>query len=75
MPLSLVTAVACMQKNAMFVVPSSDRCYASTLEKVAKENVTQIVTSEKNAALLKHEAPATLKMGLYPVGARCVGEG
>ena len=41
-----------MQKNAMFVVPSADRCYASTLEKVAKENVTQIVTLEKNAALL-----------------------
>ena len=75
MPLSLVTAVACMQKNAMFVIPSPERCYASTLDKVAKENVTQIVTSEKNAMLLKHEAPATLKMGLYPVGARRVGEG
>ena len=67
MPLSLVSAVACMQKNAMLVVPAAEPCYASTLEKAGKENVTQIVTSEQNAALLKHEAPATLKMGLYPV--------
>ena len=66
--------MACMQKNAMLVVPAAERCYASTLEKAGKENATQIVTSEQNAALLKHEAPATLKMGLYPVGEACVCE-
>ena len=59
-----------MQKNAMLVVPAAERCYASTLEKVGKENAT----SEQNAALLKHEAPTTLKMGLYPVGKACVCE-
>ena len=48
----------------MLVVPAAERCYASTLEKVGKEN----------AALLKHEAPTTLKMGLYPVGKACVCE-
>lgn len=74
MPLSLVSAVACIQTNAMLVVPATERCYASTLEKAAKENTTQIVTSEKHAALLKHEAPATLKMGLYPVGETRRGE-
>ena len=63
-----------MQTNAMLVVPAAERCYASTLEKAGKENATQIVTSEQNAALLKHEAPTTLKMGLYPVGEACVCE-
>ena len=56
------------------MVPAAERCYASTLEKASKENATQIVTSEQNAALLKHEAPATLKMGLYPGGEAWVCE-
>jgi hypothetical protein len=67
MPLALISAVACMQKSAMLVVPSAERDFAETKRILGAEKVTALVTSERRAVQLKSEAPASLKNALYPV--------
>lgn len=64
-----MTAVACVQKNAMFVVPEVVPTLESTKDIIVKEQITSLLTSEKNAVQIKQEKFDTLKNGLYPVGA------
>lgn len=63
----MVSAVACLQKNAMFVVPG-DCSVQGTRDTLEKENVTHVVTSRSRMPLLQDQAAKTLQMGLYPVG-------
>ena len=63
----MMTAVACLQKNAMFVVPEAVPTLETTKDIIAKEHISSLLTSEKNAVLLKYEKLDTLKNGLYPV--------
>ena len=65
----MVSAVACLQKNAMFVVPGG--CSVQeTRDTLEKQNVTHVVTSRSRMPLLQDQAAKTLQMGLYPVGMR-----
>ena len=65
-----MTAVACAQKNAMFVVPEMVPTLENTKTIIEKEQISALLTSEKNAIQIKHEKFDTLKTGLYPVGER-----
>lgn len=70
-----MTAVACAQKNAMFVVPEMVPTLENTKTIIAKEQITALLTSEKNAVQIKQEKFDTLKSGLYPVGEEgCIDE-
>lgn len=60
--------MACVEKNAMFVVPEVIPSLSGTKDIVAKEHIASLVTSEKNAVQLKQDKLETLKNGLYPVG-------
>lgn len=65
LPISMVSAVACLQKNAMFVVPG-DCSVQETRDTLEKQNVTHVVTSRSRMPLLQDQAAKTLQMGLYP---------
>lgn len=66
-PLSFISAVACMQTNAMFFVPQAIPTLTSTKEMTPKENVTHLITEQNHAEQLQQNPPNTLKMALYPV--------
>ena len=63
-----MSAVACLQKNAMLVVPKSS-CVQTVRETLEKENASHVLTSKTHCPVLQDQPPKTLKMGLYPVGA------
>ena len=63
-----MSAVACVEKNAMFIVPTATPSIGNTKEMVEKEQMSSLITSEKNALQLKQEKLSTLKNGLYTVG-------
>lgn len=63
-----MSAVACVEKNAMFIVPTATPSIENTKEMVEKEQMSSLITSEKNALQLKQEKLSTLKNGLYTVG-------
>lgn len=67
LPISLMSAVACLQKNAMFVVPKAS-CVQVVRETLEKENASHVLTSKTHCPLLQEQPAKTLKMGLYPVG-------
>lgn len=65
-PLSLISALACLQTNAMFFVPQSIPTLNSTKEMTVKENVSHLITEKTHAEQLQQNPPETLKMALYP---------
>ncbi|CBK25470.2 uncharacterized protein [Blastocystis hominis] len=65
LPISLMSAVACLQKNAMFVVPKAS-CVQVVRETLEKENASHVLTSKTHCPLLQEQPAKTLKMGLYP---------
>ena len=68
-----MSAVACLQKNAMFVVPKAS-CVQVVRETLEKENASHVLTSKTHCPLLQEQPAKTLKMGLYPVGEQSGGE-
>lgn len=61
-----MSAVACLQKNAMLVVPKAS-CVQVVRETLEKENASHVLTSKTHCPLLQDQPAKTLKMGLYPV--------
>lgn len=63
----MIMSVACLLKNAMFVVPAMTPTLENTKDMIRKEQIASLLTCEKNAIQLKQEQFDTLKNGLYPV--------
>lgn len=68
-----MSAIACVEKNAMFVVPTATPSLENTKEMIEKEQMSSLITCENHATQLKQEKLSTLKNGLYTVRNSCNG--